>query len=88
MNFDKDVASTSLESDSPLHGNNSLRVDTRESEKVGWNIISTDYIPINDNRYYNATLDISARDVKDLHSRVLYFDTKKEEMSGFRRFYL
>ncbi len=82
MNFDKDVVSTSLERTSPIHGNNTLRVDIRGSEKVGWNIISTDYIPISDNRYYNATLDISAKDVKDLHSRVLYFDIMNEEMRG------
>jgi len=82
MNYDRDISSTTLETNRPIHGNNSLRVDLKESQKVGWNILSTDYIPIIDNRYYNASLDVSARDVKDLHSRILYFDKKKEDMSG------
>jgi hypothetical protein len=82
MNFDKDLLSTSLESNRPVSGNNSLRVDLKQGDKVGWNILSTDYIPIDDEAYYNASLEVSAKDVKQLHSRILYFDS---DMKGLTK---
>jgi hypothetical protein len=78
MNYDKDLQSTSLESNNAIDGNTSLRVDAKQSNKVGWKSISTDFIPIDENAYYNATLDISAKDVKQLHSKIFYFDLKKK----------
>lgn len=81
MNHDKELLSSSLESNNAIGGNTSLRVDIREGNKTGWNTISTDYIPINENAYYNASLNISAKDVKQLHSKILYFDVKKKLVS-------
>jgi hypothetical protein len=78
MNHDKDLLSSSLELNDALDGNSSLKVDIRQSNKVGWNTISTDYIPINENAHYNATLHISAKDVKQLHSKIFYFDVEKK----------
>jgi hypothetical protein len=75
------LLSTSLESNGPVSGNNSLRVDLKQGNKIGWNILSTDYIPIDDEAYYNASLDISAKDVKQLHSRILYFDSDLKGMT-------
>ena len=82
INNDEDLVSTSLEINRPIHGNNSLRVDLKQGDKYGWNVLSTDFIPIVDNAYYNASLDISATDVKQLHSRIIYFDSEKRETSA------
>jgi hypothetical protein len=81
INYDKDLISTSLEINRPISGNSSLRVDLRQGDKSGWSILSTDFIPINNEAYYNATLDISAKDVKQLHSRILYFDSNGKELT-------
>jgi hypothetical protein len=82
LNLDKDLLSVSLETRKPLDGKFSLRADLKQGDKAGWDILSTDFIPINQNAYYNASLDISAKDAKQLHSRVLYFDSKKDPMTG------
>jgi hypothetical protein len=82
LNYDKVLLSTSLESNKPISGNNSLRADLKQSDKTGWNILSIDYIPIDDEAYYNANLDISAKDVNQLHSKVNYFDSNKKEIKS------
>lgn len=82
MNYDKDLISTSIETNRPIYGNTSLRVDLNQGDRVGWNILSTDLIPIDDDAYYNATLDISAKDVEQLHSRILYYDLNEKEITG------
>ncbi len=82
INDDKDLLSTSIEVNKPINGNNSLRVDLKQSNKSGSNILSTDYVPISEEAYYNATLDISADDVKQLESRILYFDANKEKLKA------
>jgi hypothetical protein len=82
INSDKDLVSTSLEVNEPLYGNSSLKLDIKGSNKTGWNILSTDLIPIMSNAYYNVTLDVFAKDVKDLHSRILYYDSDEKPMTG------
>ena len=80
LNYDRDLVSTSTETNMPLAGKESLRVDLKQGDKVGWNTLSTDLISIDDEAYYNASLEVSAKDVKQFHSRILYFDSKKNEM--------
>ena len=46
-----------------------------------WGVISTDFIPTNDITYYNLTLDVSAKDVKQLHPKVFYYDSNKKEIN-------
>jgi len=82
LNYDEAFISTALEKDRPIYGNNSLRVNLKEGDREGWNIISTDFIPINENAYYDASMDISAKDVKQLHSKIIYFDSDKKQMRG------
>jgi len=82
LNYDKAFLSTTLERNKPIYGNNSLRVDLEEGDRAGWNTISTDFIPIDDNAYYNASLYISAKDVKQLHSKIIYFDSNKKQIRG------
>jgi hypothetical protein len=80
LNLDKDLVSTSTETKKPLHGNQSLRVDLKSGVKVGWNTLTTDLIPIANDTNYKASFDVSAKDVKQFHSKILYFDSKQQEI--------
>jgi hypothetical protein len=81
VNNDKDLVSTSIVSSEAIGGNNSLKVDLKESNKFGWSSISSENIPINENEFYNVRLDISAKDVKQLHSKILYLDSRKKALN-------
>jgi hypothetical protein len=60
-NNNKDILSISTETNRPIFVNNSLRVDVKPSnDTTKWNTISTDFIPVNENSFYNASLYISA----------------------------
>ena len=75
--------SSSLATTRPIFGNNSLRVDVKPSnDTTKWNTISTGFIPVNENAYYNASLHISAKDVIQLHSKINYFDSNKKEIKS------
>jgi hypothetical protein len=70
--------SSSLAIPDPLFGNNSLRVDIKPSnDTTKWNTISTDFIPVNESAHYNFSLYLSAKDVNQLHSKIIYFDLNK-----------
>jgi hypothetical protein len=74
--------SSSLATTRPIFGNNSLRVDVKPSnDTTKWNTISTDFIPVNENRYY-ASLYISAKDVNQLHSKINYYDSNKTKIKS------
>ena len=75
--------SSSLAIPNPLFGNNSLRVDVKPSnDTTKWNTISTDFIPVNENAHYNFSLYLSAKDVNQLHSKILYYDLNKTEIKS------
>lgn len=80
MNQDDDALVISTEKNNPISGNNSMRVDITQSESTGWNIISTDFIPINDIGYYSHGMDIRAKDLHNFHVRILYYDQDKERI--------
>jgi hypothetical protein len=61
-----------------LFGNGSLRVDVKPNTE-DWNIISTDFIPVNEKAYHNFRLDVAAKDVNQLHLKVIYYDSNKVE---------
>ncbi len=82
INYDKDLQTTSIDTNNPLYGNYSLKVSTKQGNKVGWNILSTDFIPLKQGSYYDTAMDVSATDVKQLHSRILYYDFNGKEMTG------
>ena len=67
-NNDKNFLSTSTETNRPISGNNSLRVDIKAGNTTKWKTISTDFIPVNENASYNTSLYISAKNVNQLHS--------------------
>jgi glucose/arabinose dehydrogenase len=83
INHNKDVLSISKETNKPLFGNGSLRVDIKQgNDTTNWNTISTNFIPVNEKAYYNSSLDISAKDVNQLHSKIIYFDSNKKEIKS------
>jgi len=78
INYDKDLQTISLETNNTLQGNYSLKVSTKQGDRAGFNVLSTDFIPLKEGSYYGANLDVSAKDVKQLHSRILYYDFRGE----------
>jgi hypothetical protein len=80
-NNDKDILSISRQIDLFLD-TNSLRVDVKPANTTNWSTISTDFIPVNENKYYNASLCISGKEVNQLHSKINYFDSNKEEIKS------
>jgi glucose/arabinose dehydrogenase len=84
-NNDNNILSISMETNEPIAGNGSLRVDINPAGTVNeiinssWSVVSSDFIPVNENTYYNYTLDLSAKKVNQLHSKVIYYDSNKKE---------
>jgi hypothetical protein len=82
-NNNKDILSISTEANRPIFGNNSLGVDVKPTnDTTKWNTISTDFIPVNENAHYNASLYISAKDVNQLHSKINYYDSNKTKIKS------
>jgi hypothetical protein len=81
-NNDKDILSISTETNRSIFGYNSLRVDVKPANTTNWSTISTDFIPVNENEYYNASLSISGKEVNQPHSKINYFDSNKEEIKS------
>jgi hypothetical protein len=81
VNNQKDILSTSLETaaNKKNFGNESLRVDIKQGNFSYWGTMSTDFIPIRDNAYYDYRFEVAAKDVNKLHSKVYYYDSMKKE---------
>lgn len=82
VNHDANTQNTSIDSENPISGNASLRVDVGQGNKSEWNSIATDFIPINDKSYYNFNLEVSAKNVEQLHSKAIYFDENRKRIEG------
>ena len=80
-NYAEPTLSVSAETDKPISGNGSLKVDIRpaatveETTNSSWSVISTDFIPIKENTYYNYSLDVFGMEVNQLHSKVYFYDS-------------
>jgi intein-encoded DNA endonuclease-like protein len=81
-NNDKKILSTSMETNKPIFGNNSLRVDVKPANATKQKTISTDFIPVNKNADYNTSLYISAKDVNQLHSKINYYNSNKTKIKS------
>jgi hypothetical protein len=77
IDYEKDILTTSFESNTPLSGNKSLRVDIKPGTLSRWGTISTDFIAVTDIGYYTYSLDVSAIDVNQLHGKVFFYDSNK-----------
>jgi hypothetical protein len=82
-NYD-DKSIISLDTNTPISGKGSLRVDLERQDnndnRAEWSIIATDLIPVNDKSYYNMSMSVSSKNVKQLHSKVVYYDSNKEHI--------
>jgi hypothetical protein len=82
LNHDPDTLSTIIDTDNPISGNGSLRVDVRQGNESEWSTIESGLLPISDRSYYNFSLEVSAKGVKQLHSRIIYYDDDRERIGG------
>jgi glucose/arabinose dehydrogenase len=86
INYDPDTIFVSRAINDTSSGNGSLRVDVKagyfvnETVDYPWSVISTDFIPVNENSTYKYSLVVSAKDVNQLHSKVYYYDSNKKEI--------
>jgi hypothetical protein len=55
---------------------------SQSNDSTKWNTISTDFIPVNENAHYNFSLYPSAKDVNQLDSKILYFDSNKTQIKS------
>ena len=81
MNQHEDLLSASTGTNRTIDGNGSLNVDVKQRNFSHWGVMSTDFIPVNDNVYYNLTLDVAAKDVKQLHPKIFFYDSNKREIN-------
>jgi len=71
-----------------VSGPGALKVDIKpaatvqEAANSSWSVISTDFIPADKNKEYNYTLHVSAKDVNQLHSKVIYYDLNRSEIGS------
>ena len=87
-NYADDTLSVSKETDKSISGNGSLRVHIRPAATVeeavnsSWSVVSTDFIPADKNKDYEYSLNVSALDVNQLHSKVIYYNSSKKEIGS------
>jgi glucose/arabinose dehydrogenase len=85
-NYAGPTLSVSMETDNPISGNGSLRVDimpaatVEEAVNSSWSLISSGFVPVKENAFYNYSLDVSAKDVNQLHSKVKYYYSNRSEI--------
>jgi hypothetical protein len=77
----ENALSTIWDAHNPISGNSSLRVNIGQGNMSEWSTISTDLLPIDDKSYYGFNLDISARNVDQLHSKIIFFNESRERIS-------
>jgi hypothetical protein len=82
INHDTNTLATNIDNNNPISGNESLKVDVRQGNESEWSTITTDQLPIHDKSYYTFSLNVSAKDVNQLHSRISYYDKEREKIGG------
>ena len=64
-------------------GRENITIDLRKGNTVNWNIISTDFIGIdNGSKSIELGLNISAQDVTQLHPKLVYYDENKTSIGS------
>lgn len=77
-----ELSYTLIDQANPISGNGSFRADLKKGGSQNWNIISTDFIPVKDSSYYNVSMDIRAKDVMQLHPKIIYYDENKRRITN------
>jgi hypothetical protein len=61
----------------PIAGSQSIRVEIPPAETDIWNGVSTDYLPVSSYGNLTYELSVSAENVNSLHSKMIYYDKNK-----------
>lgn len=61
----------------PISGSQSIRVEIPQAETDIWNGVSTDYLPVTSYGNLTYELSVSAENVNSLHSKMIYYDKNK-----------
>ncbi len=88
LNLDKDFISTLTVPSNTSRDTNSLKVNLKAASENGWDTISSAFVPISDEGYYNASLELTSKDVLQLHSKILFFDAKQREIPDSQHYIL
>jgi hypothetical protein len=71
-------------SEKAKEGRYSLQVKVSKGNTLGWKVISTDYLPIKPDTWYQFRIWISGKDVNSVHSKVIFYnDTEGEIKADF-----
>ena len=86
-NKNEEKVSLFTETSNPVSGNGSLRADIMTANTIreansSWSIITTSPIPVSGGAHYNYTMEISAKDVNQLHAKVYFLDGNRREIES------
>jgi len=90
FNFENSINFTNLSpqflnhsiSEKAKEGKHSLQVEVVKGNTWDWKVISTDYLPIKPDNWYQYKIWISGKDVNGLHSKVIYYNETKGEIKA------
>ena len=69
-------------SENAIEGKNSLQIKIAKGDNWGWKIISTDYLPIKPDNWYQYVVWLSGKDVNGTHSKVIYYNETMNEIKS------
>jgi hypothetical protein len=78
QNHHQDVLAMSINADSPVSQDIRLQVDVKRGDSTVWNVISSDYIEVEQGSNIRYEFTAHGQDVNGLHSKVYYFDADKK----------
>ena len=67
----------SSESQNPISGSQSIRINIPQAESDLWNGLSTDFLPVTPSGNLTYNLSVYAEDVNSFHSKVIYYDKNR-----------
>lgn len=67
----------SSETQNPISGSQSIRIDIPQAESDHWNLLSTDFLPVTPYGSLAYKLSVYAEDVRSLHSKIVYYDKNR-----------
>ncbi|MDF0681953.1 MAG: hypothetical protein P0116_13425, partial [Candidatus Nitrosocosmicus sp.] len=82
--FGDELYSVSTESDNPITGNYSLRVNANQSTidtAETWNVLQSGYIPIDDNSNLKFKSKVKTLDIYALHPKVRFYDSNHTQLA-------
>lgn len=78
--LNKNILSRSFEIMNSSSEETGMRIDIKQGNNTK-GVITTNFIPINEESYYDYIINVTGKDVNQFYSRVLYFDSNKKPLS-------